>query len=268
MKLISLASLGFVAASDTWEISFPKDLSFDESDAGYKMFKISEAEADAEANDMEFGIGSRGKVGTGSEAIHKMQYRKYDTLKKMILLLHDPEEREWGKYCPYGCHCMVNGPTDILSGHGQPIDGIDSACKRHQECINCAMKDFGADVCPWWKPYKMAAMVDDETNEKHFVCQDAPGYCKRSLCECDAQLARDLYEERKVYNRDNHHRYGSFSKDQCRTVNRGLYGDGNGNGSGKGPEKHQCCGNNPKRFPYSPGKQDCCSNKLEAVGTC
>ena len=49
MKLISLASLGFIAASDTWEISFPKEFKFDESDSGFKMFKVSEAMADAEA---------------------------------------------------------------------------------------------------------------------------------------------------------------------------------------------------------------------------
>jgi len=33
------------------------------------------------------------------------------------------------------------------------------------------MKDFGADVCPWWKPYKMSAMVDDVTDEKHLICR-------------------------------------------------------------------------------------------------
>ena len=90
-------------------------------------------------SDQVEGINSRTKVGTSNDSISKMQLRKYETMKKMILYLHDSQDREWGRYCPYGCHCMVNGPNDILSGHGNPVDEIDSACKRHQECIACAM---------------------------------------------------------------------------------------------------------------------------------
>lgn len=268
MKLFSIATLSsFVLVKGEWDVNFP-DFDFDESDEGFQMFKAEEAHVYSIDSGLEVGIGQRGKVGTANESIKKMQLRKYETLKKMILILHDSDDREWGRYCPYGCHCMVNGPTDLLSGHGQPVDEVDSACKRHQECISCAMKDFGADVCPWWKPYKMSAMVDDVTNEKHFICQDEPGFCKRSLCECDAQLARDLYSEREHYDRDNHHRYGSFSKDQCRSVNRDT---GNESISGEKQVKmegHMCCGANPKRVPYSVNKQDCCNNQLEAIGTC
>lgn len=205
-------------------------------------------------------------MGTSSESVKKMQLRKYETVKKMILILHDAKDREWGRYCPYGCHCMVNGPHDIMAGYGNPVDEIDSACKRHQECIACAMRDFGAELCPWWKPYKMQAMVDDETNEKFLTCEDKPGYCKRALCECDAQLARDIFDERAVYDRDFHHRYGTFSKDQCRQVNRGKYEDVKGDKKPK-PEA-QCCGSFPKRFPFSPAKQECCGDQLAAIGTC
>ena len=35
------------------------------------------------------------------------------------------------------------------------------------------------------------------------------------MCECDAQFARDLYEQRKNYNRDLHHRYGSIDRDEA-----------------------------------------------------
>ena len=61
---------------------------------------------------------------------------------------------------------------DILAGYGQPVDEIDSACKRYKQCVKCAMNDFGNEVCPWYKPYKMTAMVDTETGEKHLVCKD------------------------------------------------------------------------------------------------
>lgn len=266
MKLFSIATLSsFVFASDEWEISMPK-VKFDKSDEGYEMFLDMERVAKAEDQDTVFGLEGRAQIGNTNESIQKMQLRKYETIKKMTLLLHAPNDREWGRYCPYGCHCMVNGPHDIMSGRGNPVDEIDSACKRHQECIACAMRDFGADVCPWWKPYKMTAMVDDETNEKFLMCQDAEGFCKRSLCECDAQLARDIFEERKTYDRNFHHRYGTFSKDECRTVNRGKYEEVKGEKKTK-PEA-QCCGKYPKRFSYSPAKQECCGDQLASIGTC
>ena len=44
--------------------------------------------------------------------------------------------------------------------------------------------------------------------------EDKPGYCKRALCECDAQFARDLYAQRNNYNRDNHHRYGDIDVEE------------------------------------------------------
>jgi len=271
MKLFSIATLSSLAlVNGEWDISIP-EMTFDkENDEIYQMFKAKEAEVAAEDSGLEFGISAKGKVGTGNDSIKKMQLRKYETLKKMILILHDSDDREWGRYCPYGCHCMVNGPTDLLSGHGQPVDEVDSACKRHQECITCAMKDFGADVCPWWKPYKMSAMVDDVTDEKYLICQDIEGFCKRSLCECDAQLARDLFSERENYDRDNHHRYGTFDKNQCRAVNRGTYDNVSGQGQDVKDEmnKHMCCGKNPKRGPYAVKKQECCNDQLEAIGTC
>jgi hypothetical protein len=67
---------------------------------------------------LAFGIGERGKVGTSQASIERMQLRKYETIKKMTIYLHSEEEREWGRYCPYGCHCAIDGQfiiTLILS---------------------------------------------------------------------------------------------------------------------------------------------------------
>ena len=157
--------------SEEFQLSGLDSLVFDKSDAGYAAFTQMELEVDSEDFGLEIGIHERGKVGTAKSSIEKMQLRKYETIKKMTLYLHDENEREWGRYCPYGCHCAVKGPHDLLAGYGQPLDEVDSACKRHKECIACALKDFDQATCPWWKPYKMAAMVDDETGEKHLVCR-------------------------------------------------------------------------------------------------
>ena len=52
------------------------------------------------------------------------------------------------------------------------------------------------------------------SNALKLFSEDKPGYCKRALCECDAQFARDLYAQRMNYNRDNHHRYGSIEVEE------------------------------------------------------
>jgi len=271
MKLFGFFALA-VTAQDSWEISFDDSVSFDTNDQGYQAFLNMNDKIIAEDAGMEFGIHERGKVGTSKDSIEKMQMRKYETIKKMTLYLHDEEEREWGRYCPYGCHCAVNGPTDLMAGSGQPLDEIDSACKRHKECIQCALADFDQATCPWWKPYKMTAMVDDQTGEKHLVCNDKPGYCKRSLCECDVQFAKDLYEQRKNYNRNNHHRYGDIDTEEaCKTNYRGNGNSNGGNGGGyneKGSNEQQCCGSYPKRFPYNTGKAMCCEGKVSSIGSC
>ena len=180
MKLFGLF-VAFVAAEDQWDISFDNEVGFNTTDEGYKAFQNMNDQITAEDAGMEFGIHERGKVGTSNASIEKMQMRKYETIKKMTLYLHDEDEREWGRYCPYGCHCAVNGPTDLMAGAGQPVDEIDSACKRHKECIQCALADFDQAVCPWWKPFKMTAMVDDITGEKHLVCSK---YLKTHLSIC------------------------------------------------------------------------------------
>jgi hypothetical protein len=208
------------------------------------------------------------QVGTGSASIAKMQLRKYEAIKKMTLYLHDEQDREWGRYCPYGCHCAVKGPSDLLAGSGKPLDEIDSACKRHKDCIACALQDFDQSTCPWWKPYRMTAMKDDQTGEKHLVCDDKPGFCKRALCECDAQFARDLYEQRMNYSRDFHHRYGSIDvEEKCKMVNRGSGNFGGNQGKGISGS-NQCCGDNPSRFPYNSAKNQCCDGRIESLGSC
>lgn len=261
MKLLKLSCVALIAeAIGDWEVDFQGELTWDQNDPGFKAFTEMEEELEVKESGLELGINERGKVGTSSKSIERMQLRKYETIKKMTLWLHDESEREWGRYCPYGCHCAVEGPHNLLAGQGRALDEIDTACRRHKDCMACALQDFDQSVCPWWKPYKMDAMIDDETGEKHLVCRDAPGYCKRSLCECDVQLARDLYEERNNYNRELHHRFGSIEPNvQCKAVNRGK-------SVSAGPQ--QCCGNYPTRFPFQPTKRECCDGKVSALGSC
>merc|ERR1712113_636245 len=277
MKLINITVLSVAVANgftqesnnDDFEIEFPSE--FDVS--GFESAEIITG-SDGNSTDM-MARSTRTDQAKVNPSIERKKLKKYESIKKMTVYLHDSNEREWGKYCPYGCHCAVNGPTDLLAGSGHPIDEIDSACKRHKECMQCAINDFGDSSCPWWKPYKMQAMFDDVTNEKFLVCKDQTGSCKRALCECDAQFAKDIYIQRQHYTKDFHHRYGGFdAAKQCKSVSRapgsGRIESGNTQAAGQaaGQAALQCCGSFPKRFPINLNKDQCCDGKITSLGSC
>jgi len=261
LSTFALAQNGNSETADFWDISIDQPIEFNSEDPIYKEFKAMQATEN---------IMARALVGSTESAVRKMKMRKFDTLKKMIAYLDNSPRPDFGKSCHYGCHCLVDGMDDILAGYGQPVDEIDSACKRYKQCVKCALTDFGTEVCPWYKPYKMTAMVDTETGEKHLVCMDKAGYCKNALCECDAQLAKDMAANKSSYNKDFHSRYGGFNReDECRNNSHGGTGGNGGTGyKGEGREEQVCCGEFPQRFPYSPSKYQCCDSKISSFGTC
>lgn len=264
MKLVALVA-GIAAAqrSDNFVVNFDSEVTFKKNEFYKEFQKQRQTVADQEAQQL-LGIGGRGKVSSEESSVQSKQLTKYQTIKEMIWYLNKSERPEFGRFCLYGCHCMVKGPYDLMAGEGTPVDPIDSACKRHQDCIQCAMNDFG-ESCPWWKPYRMNAMVDTETSQRHLICEDSTGYCKRALCECDAQLARDLFEEQKFYNTNHHHRLGAFDTGSCKS---GPLGTSKTDGFNLEKKDSQCCGTNPKRFPYSPDKKECCNGLLATIGAC
>ena len=70
-----------------------------------------ELEVDSEDSGLEIGIHERGKVGTGKSSIEKMQLRKYETIKKMTLYLHDEDEREWADIAHMDVTALSRDPT-------------------------------------------------------------------------------------------------------------------------------------------------------------
>jgi len=191
-------------------------------------------------------------------------------------------------YEPYGCHCSIQavqtnaylnpqGYTpgdlwltgDLMAGSSQPLDEIDSACKRHKDCLACAMAESDG-TCHWWQyPYNIIVTSPFEENFQA-TCHDTPGSCKRSVCECDVQLARDFYELRETYNKNNKHAHGNIDTDQvCKSSHRGDANSvpENGGSSGTSVAK-QCCGSYPKRFPYNAEKAMCCDGTIDSIGSC
>ena len=103
----------------------------------------------------------------------------------------------FGKFCFYGCYCFAKGPRNLLvpGGNSAPMDGADSACKRHlviwariltrllssgrfedmkkackknlnssiiKQCNECSKMDFG-ETCSATDPYNFVAKQDDVT---------------------------------------------------------------------------------------------------------
>jgi len=181
MKLINIVCVVASLAEqnqENFEIEFPSNFKV-VPDKEFNILVEATSTSTSKSNQTEStstGMGMARSTRTDSvknsknPSIERKKLKKYEAIKKMTIYLHDENEREWGRYCPYGCHCAVAGPTDLMSGSGHPIDEIDSACKRHKECMQCAINDFGESSCPWWKPYKMQAMFDDVTNQKFLVC--------------------------------------------------------------------------------------------------
>lgn len=197
-----------------------------------------------------------------------------------------------GKYVYYGCYCFSDAQYQLDAGHGKPVDAIDSACKRFQQCYACVKKDFveekqQANCDGTGRSYKFKGIVDPVTGQKQILCLNAEGSCKRAICECDKKLAEELSGLEFKWNIVNHQRWGGFNKDnQCSGFGqqRSQKLDMERQGTGE----QRCCGSYPSRFLYTHSGKDgsrrgccrgqtfdlnghleCCEgNKLVPIGTC
>jgi len=215
----------------------------------------------------------------------KNSIRKFKLLKNMIVYLQMIPI--FGKFCFYGCYCFAKAPFNLkdTAGNGKPMDQADNACRKHSRCHTCAQKDFGEDKCDLFRTYKFSATEDPVTKERHITCLNEPGSCKRSVCECDVQLAYDLRDAEMSWNILHHKRWGKFNQDNCLAHNQG--GRQGAVRSDKFSEPVQeCCGDYPFRFPYHPddgmgnvrnccnGKTynpnilECCNGEVVEYGTC
>lgn len=189
-------------------------------------------------------------------------FRKLKQMKLLILWLQ-PEHR-FARYCYYGCWCLPDADhSDFTPQYGQPVDPIDASCKRMSQCYDCAKRDYGNTCESVDTGYKYELIADEDEPDNHWKksirCLNDPKNdkhgCRRSICECDKQLAEDLRENFTHWFQGHHQTQGDFDTSICEP-------DHNGNGgSGGGPLK--CCGNKDgPRFPYRDnGSRKCCGDK-------
>merc|ERR1711915_1090403 len=94
----------------------------------------------------------------------------------------------------YGCHCWTKPNTENIGYKGQPLDGVDRACRTLHSCHTCINLDF-QDCDPVTTKYR-AKVVKNGDGTIDIQCTNTMnakgtnnGECKRSLCECDKQFS-------------------------------------------------------------------------------
>lgn len=88
-------------------------------------------------------------------------------------------------------------------GFGPPVDALDGICKQYKDCQKCARDAHGEFCIGEFYKYRYGK------NNGQVTCRDIPTdgdepACKRLLCECDAQFARDHVSQAHVFNADYH----------------------------------------------------------------
>jgi len=182
--------------------------------------------------------------------------RRYLHLKKMVDYLFQnknttspPLTEWWG----YGCWCIAHGENPLLAKRGLPADEIDSVCKDHALCYECARMDYGHTCDPTQIGYQVTGNKDLITGKRYLTC-DNSDVCEQSLCQCDKMLAEGLVRTYDQWDEQYHISTSGFDgRAQCE-LPEPIHDWG---------ELDQCCGDYPLRAPYRSdnGNRQCCVDK-------
>ncbi|CAG5106558.1 Oidioi.mRNA.OKI2018_I69.chr1.g2897.t1.cds [Oikopleura dioica] len=195
-------------------------------------------------------------------------------------------------YHDYGCYCVA--PSDPKKNRGKPVDAIDSACKRHNMCYQCAYSDFSdarRECNPKQMGYRYTITTNDDGNIK-IECLNSPDTCAYATCMCDKALADELGNlamKGTLASKD----YRNYDPAKCSGPQaarldpspQGVFNDDAGafdfenqvtflSEPDTGADvPQQCCGVYPQRFPYKSSTHECCSageatEEIKPLGTC
>lgn len=195
------------------------------------------------------------------------------------------------QYHDYGCYCVA--PSDPKKNRGRPVDAIDSACKRHNMCYQCAYADFSnarRECNPKQMGYQYRINKNVETGNIKIECTNSQDTCAYATCMCDKALADELGNlamKGTLAEKDNRNYDAAkcgASPTRSDPSPEGVFNDDMGAFDFENqitfltePEgadvPQQCCGVYPQRFPYKSSTHECCSiggatEELKPLGTC
>ena len=192
--------------------------------------------------------------------------RKMNQIKLMSFWLSPAQNRDFSKFCNYGCYCLPGGVENFSErGYGQPVDDIDKTCKAFQQCYECAKLgsdniagDEQCDGAGIKYKYRLVSYNDDRREVK---CMDNPVNqgCARNICECDKRYAESMaaHEDQWSVNFHTMRNDGAWKyNEQCQKGQKGQFGR---------PET--CCGTEfPDMIPKQTGKQCCGYRPFDPAG--
>lgn len=218
--------------------------------------------------------GNVREVRVGADKLGAViQVRKFVQMKQMIsFMLGNNRWQEFDKFCGYGCWCFPDGSNDIMLGKGPQLDEIDRTCYHLRQCYkclemeNCDYKDTS---------YTFEANEDPITGQRNLVCDTEQNGCRRSLCECDREMASGIVEHQLKWKRQLHERYDFDRSKYCSGPANQPVSENNWQfqqihelPGDVDRQDEKCCGNYPKRHPFDSNRHQCCDNKLVDIGNC
>ena len=188
----------------------------------------------------------------------------------------------------YGCWCLPRGGALFDTGKGEPVDNIDDQCYKMSKCEACLQLDFGLTCDPTSKGYRFEGFNGPGVNAG-FKCLDPEGTCARAICECDVNLANNVFEYletdyvRKYSNKEDPVRHSFEENCQLPSKSQRMLSDSSDSSGSQKQEtttmsnrsilgfvknkRDGCCGNYPNRVPFDSrmGKRQCCGTKTYMV---
>jgi len=182
--------------------------------------------------------------------------RRYIQLKKMMDYMFqnvNGTSPAMEQFFGYGCWCVAHGENPLLAKRGLPADPIDSVCKEHALCYECARLDYGHKCDPTQKDYTVIGNADLVTGEKYLTCTNED-VCQQTLCECDKMLVEGLVREAEKWDVQYHIAQSGFDGRASCELPEPIHDWG---------ELDQCCGEYPHRAPFRSdnGNRQCCNDK-------
>lgn len=177
--------------------------------------------------------------------------KRYSQLIAMMKF-YDPEF-DATIYWAYGCNCLMLGDRPMSDpGLGPPVDEQDGSCKKYKDCQKCAKQRFGNECIGEFVKYKYGQTGGEK------ICENNVDTCKRAICECDLQFAKNHVETKQYFNRDFH-----FFHSQT-----GWNPEADCPASG-GTSQPECCGNSNGPFAiFNALKAVCCAGEVQSIGSC
>jgi len=280
MKIFSLLAAANVFAQEfddgcgEGEIDLGNGICTDDESVASSIREIQAELAQEDADDKAGQLGRRFSMGGVDDFSSADNMRTKRRTQRLTLLMAKVEgqQRNVGKFRPrefmkkingYGCHCWTKPNTEDIGYKGQPLDGVDRACRTLHSCHTCINLDF-QDCDPVTTKYR-AKVVKNGDGTIDIQCTNSMnakgtnnGECKRSLCECDKQFSEQVAQQWQTWDEGNWNLEG-----------RGLFDAAcvtNGARSLSAGPPDQCCGTSyPDMKPFSTESHTCNDARITPI---